>query len=69
MSVSPLTVLFMPESAYGPTNNCIGIGDVLRGRGHRVVFAAEASSKGKLAALGFEEALVDLAPPSEDGES
>ena len=25
----PLTVLFMPESAYGPTNNCIGIGDVL----------------------------------------
>jgi MGT family glycosyltransferase len=67
MSVSPLTVLFMPESAYGPTNNCIGIGDVLRRRGHRVVFAAEASWKGKLAALGFEEALVDLAPPSEDG--
>jgi MGT family glycosyltransferase len=67
MSVSPLTVLFMPESAYGPTNNCIGIGDVLRRRGHRVVFAAEASWKGKLAALGFGEALVDLAPPSEDG--
>ena len=42
----PLTVLFMPESAYGPTNNCIGIGDVLRRRGHRVVFAAEASWKG-----------------------
>jgi len=37
----PLTVLFMPESAYGPTNNCVGIGDVLRRRGHRVVFAAE----------------------------
>ncbi|TMF34032.1 MAG: hypothetical protein E6I26_13150 [Chloroflexi bacterium] len=32
----PLTVLSMPESAYGPTNNCIGIGDVLRRRGHRV---------------------------------
>jgi MGT family glycosyltransferase len=66
MSVSPLTVLFMPESAYGPTNNCIGIGDVLRRRGHRVVFAAEASWKGKLAALGFDEALVDLTPPSAD---
>jgi MGT family glycosyltransferase len=66
MSVSPLTVLFMPESAYGPTNNCIGIGDVLRQRGHRVVFAAEASWKGKLASLGFDEALVDLAPPSGD---
>jgi MGT family glycosyltransferase len=59
-----LTVLFMPESAYGPTNNCVGIGDVLRRRGHRVVFAAEASWKGKLAPLGFEEDLVDLAPPA-----
>ena len=28
--MSELTILFMPESAYGPTNNCIGIGDVLR---------------------------------------
>ncbi|MEV4076219.1 glycosyltransferase [Nonomuraea fuscirosea] len=61
-----LTFLFMPESAYGPTNNCIGIGDILRRRGHRVVFAAEASWKGKLEALGFEEDLVDLAPPSEE---
>src|SRR5437763_8681319 len=60
-----LTVLFMPESAYGPTNNCVGIGDVLRRRGHRVVFAAEASWRGKLAPLGFEEDLVDLAPPEE----
>ncbi|WP_062344075.1 glycosyltransferase [Herbidospora yilanensis] len=64
----PLTVLFMPESAYGPTNNCIGIGDVLLKRGHRVVFAAEASWKGKLTALGFEEDLVDLAPPADDAE-
>ncbi len=58
------TILFMPESAYGPTNNCIGIGDILRRRGHRVVFAAESSWKGRLAALGFEEDLVDLAPPA-----
>ncbi|WP_433438899.1 glycosyltransferase [Nonomuraea sp. CA-141351] len=63
-----LTILFMPESAYGPTNNCIGIGDILRRRGHRVVFAAEASWKGKLEALGFEEDLVDLAPPPENAE-
>jgi len=62
----PLTVLFMPESACGPTNNCIGIGDVLRRRGHRVVFAAEASWKGRLEPLGFTEDLVDLAPPSAD---
>jgi UDP:flavonoid glycosyltransferase YjiC (YdhE family) len=61
----PLTILFMPESAYGPTNNCAGIGDVLRRRGHRVVFAAEASWKGRLERLGFTEDLVDLAPPGD----
>ncbi len=59
----PLTILFMPESAYGPTNNCVGIGDVLRRRGHRVVFAAEASWQGKLEPLGFAEDLVNLAEP------
>ena len=62
----PLTVLFMPESAYGPTNQCIGVGDILRRRGHRVVFAAEASWAGKLVTLGFDEDLVHLAPPPED---
>ena len=69
MSVSPMTVLLMPESAYGPTNNCIGIGRVLRQRGHHVVFAAEVSWRGKLAALGFDEVLVDLAPPAGDPET
>jgi MGT family glycosyltransferase len=64
----PLTFLFMPESAYGPTNNCIGIGDVLRRRGHRVVFAAEASWAGKLEPLGFTEDLVNLAEPT-DGDA
>jgi MGT family glycosyltransferase len=61
-----LTIVFMPESAYGPTNNCIGIGHLLEQRGHRVVFAAEASWKGRLEPLGFEEQLVDLAPPPEE---
>jgi MGT family glycosyltransferase len=63
-----LTIVFMPESAYGPTNNCIGIGKILEQRGHRVVFAAEASWVGKLEALGFEEDLVHLAPPPEDAD-
>jgi MGT family glycosyltransferase len=61
-----LTVLFMPESAYGPTNQCIGLGKVLLDRGHTVVFAAESSWAGKLEALGFVEDLVDLAPPDPD---
>lgn len=62
-----LTVLFLPESAHGPTNQCIGLGDVLLRRGHRVVFAAESSWAGKLAPLGFEECLIDLAEPDPDG--
>ena len=37
----PLTIMFWPESAYGPTNQCIGLADLLRNRGHRVVFASE----------------------------
>jgi MGT family glycosyltransferase len=60
-----LTIVFMPESAYGPTNNCVGIGKLLERRGHRIVFAAEASWKGRLEPLGFEENLVDLAPAPE----
>jgi MGT family glycosyltransferase len=63
MMAQPLTILFMPESAYGPTNNCVGIGDVLRKRGHTVVFAAEASWRGRLEPLGFVEDLVELSPP------
>ena len=53
----------MPESAYGPTNNCIGIGNILRQCGHVVIFAAEASWQGRLQPMGFVEDLVDLAPP------
>ncbi|MEI7549433.1 MAG: glycosyltransferase [Actinomycetes bacterium] len=68
MSDQRLTILFMPESAYGPTNQCIGLGSALLKRGHRIVFAAEASWKNKLIGFGFEEDLVDLAPPSDSGD-
>ena len=61
--MTQLTVLFVPESAYGPTNQCIGLGDLLLKRGHRVVFAAESSWAGRLRPLGFEERLIDLAEP------
>ena len=63
--MEPRTIVFWPESAAGPTNNCIGIGHVLAQRGHRVVFAVESSWEGRLTALGFEEHLVDLAEPPE----
>jgi MGT family glycosyltransferase len=64
-----LTVLFMPESAYGPTNQCIGLGKVLVDKGHTVVFAAESSWAGKLEPYGFVEDLVDLAPPDPEAAS
>ena len=59
------TIVFFPEGAFGPTNNCVGIGDVLRRRGHRVVFVVEESFAGTLEAKGFEEQLMRLAPPPE----
>jgi MGT family glycosyltransferase len=62
------TIAFFPEGAYGPTNNCVGIGDVLRRRGHRVVFIVEESFAGTLEAQGFEERLMRLGPPPEADE-
>ena len=62
------TVVFFPEGAFGPTNNCVGIGDVLRCRGHRVVFVVEESFAGTLEAKGFEEASMRLGPPPEQEE-
>jgi len=62
------TVVFFPEGAYGPTNNCVGIGDVLRRRGHRVVFVVEESFAGRLTAHGFEERLMRLGPPPAEPE-
>ena len=54
------TIVFFPEGAFGPTNNCVGIGQVLRARGHRVVFIVEESFAGTLEAKGFEERLMRL---------
>lgn len=59
-----LTIMFWPESAYGPTNQCIGVAAKLRERGHTIVFAAESSWAGKIEKYGFIEELVDLAEPA-----
>ncbi len=63
------TVVFFPEGAFGPTNNCVGIGQVLRGHGARVVFVIEESFAGNLAAQGFEERLMRLGPRPEVEEA
>ena len=62
------TIVFFPEGAFGPTNNCVGIGNVLRARGHRVVFIVEESFAGRLEAQGFEERLMRLGPPPAEPE-
>jgi MGT family glycosyltransferase len=63
------TFVFFPEGAFGPTNNCVGIGDVLRRRGHRVVFIVEESFAGTLESQGFEERLMRLTPPAQTEEA
>jgi MGT family glycosyltransferase len=63
------TIVFFPEGAYGPTNNCVGIGEVLRERRHRVVFIVEESFAGRLEARGFEERRMRLGPPPEHEEA
>ena len=63
------TIVFFPEGAFGPTNNCVGIGDVLRRRGHRVVFVVEESFAGNLERHGFEERLMRLGPPPAEPEA
>jgi MGT family glycosyltransferase len=68
VSDQPRTIVFFPEGAFGPTNNCVGIGQVLRARGHRVVFIVEESFAGTLEAKGFEERLMRLGPPPTEPE-
>jgi len=63
------TVVFFPEGAFGPTNNCVGIADAVRRRGGRPVFVVEESFAGTLEAQGFEERLMRLGPPPEVEEA
>ena len=64
-AIESRTIVFFPEGAFGPTNNCVGIGDVLRRRGHRIVFVIEESFAGTLEARGFEERLMRLSTAPE----
>ncbi len=63
------TIAFFPEpGAWGPTNNCVAIADVLAGRGHRIVFVVDESFEGVLAKRGFEERPMRMAPPEDDAD-
>jgi MGT family glycosyltransferase len=63
------TIVFFPEpGAWGPTNNCVAIAEVLRERGHRIVFVVDASFEGVLEEKGYEERVMRMAPPEEDAD-
>src|SRR5947209_5104892 len=63
----PKTIVFFPEpGAWGPTNNCVAIGEVLRGRGHRIVFVVDESFRGELERRGVQEQGMSMAPPEEN---
>jgi MGT family glycosyltransferase len=67
--VTARTVAFFPEpGAWGPTNDCAAIAEVLRRRGHRAVFVVDESFAGVLDARGFEERLFRTAPPEENAD-
>ena len=57
--VKKLTILFVPISAVGHVNSSVGIAEVLKSRGHRIVFAVDQSFKGRLIQIGFEEQIVE----------
>jgi hypothetical protein len=54
-----LTILFAPVDAVGHVYACIGIAQVLRDRGHRIVFAISDNWREKLKIYGFEEELIE----------
>ncbi|CAG2109768.1 unnamed protein product, partial [Medioppia subpectinata] len=53
--VQKFTILFAPVESVGHVNPCIGLGEVLLSRGHKVVFAVDQSFAGKLSPFGFIE--------------
>jgi MGT family glycosyltransferase len=63
------TIAFFPEpGAWGPTNNCVAIANVLTERGNRVVFVVDESFRGELDKRGFEERLMRMAPPDVEAD-
>jgi len=63
------TIAFFPEpGAWGPTNNCVAIANVLLERDHHIVFVVDESFEGVLEAKGFEERLMRMAPPEENAD-
>jgi UDP:flavonoid glycosyltransferase YjiC (YdhE family) len=64
------TIAFFPEpGAWGPTNNCVAIAEVLKERGHRVVFIVDSSFEGVLEERGYEERMIRMAPAEDAADA
>jgi UDP:flavonoid glycosyltransferase YjiC (YdhE family) len=64
------TIAFFPEpGAWGPTNNCVAIAEVLRDHGHRVVFVVDSSFEGVLEERGYEERIIRMAPAEDAADA
>ena len=53
-----ITVMFYPMNMVGPINAAIGMAEILRDSGHRVVFAVKNDWSSKLEHLGFDKEII-----------
>ena len=53
-----MKVMFCPINYVGPINAAIGMGEVVRDVGHKVIFAIKSDWIGKLKIHGFEEGII-----------
>ena len=67
--MSPKTIAFFPEAAYGPALNSVAIAQAVSARGHRAVFLTAPDMAGTYAGYGFEEHIVKMAPPMPEEEA
>lgn len=64
------TIAFFPEpGAWGPTNNCVAIAEVLHERGHRIVFVVDSSFAGVLEGRGYVERIIRMAPAEDAADA
>jgi len=56
-------IAFFPEAAYGPALNSVGIAQSCERLGHKAVFLTAPDMAGVYAGYGFEEFVVNMAPP------
>lgn len=62
------SVLMVPMNLIGHINATLALAEMLKNKGHRIVYACDASWRGKFSKLGFEEKIYHERAPPEDGK-